>query len=190
MRSVRRAAQNTWKPAPASIRAVAAPMPLLAPVTTALRSGRLVLAGLSFMAAIVVAHCLVVSLTSLARIAGILGGLCWIGRAILDDGDGPTALIDALHYAGLALLVIALHGIGGGLVSGLMALRVVVAICLVALAAAVVSFLHEQYDDRSVDGILGGLMVFYCVVGILARRNKPPDERDRESRHSRGSHAA
>ncbi len=79
-------------------------------------------------------------------------------------------MIDALHYGGLALLVIALLGIGGGLVSGLMALRVVVAICLVALAAAVVSFLHEQYADRIVDGILGGLMVVYCVIGLLVRR--------------------
>ena len=49
------------------------------------------------MAAIVVAHCLVVSLTSLARIAGILGGLCWIAKAILDDGDGPTSVIDGLY---------------------------------------------------------------------------------------------
>ena len=95
-------------------------------------------------------------------------------------------MIDALHYGGLALLVIALLGIGGGLVSGLMALRVVVAICLVALAAAVVSFLHEQYADRSVDGILGGLMVVYCVIGILVRRGRPPDDDARESRHSRG----
>ena len=60
-----------------------------------------------------------------------------------------------------------------------MALRVVVAICLVALAAAVVSFLHEQYADRSVDGILGALMVVYCVdrppgaPGPTARRRRP-----------------
>ena len=54
-----------------------------------------------------------------------------MGRAILDNGDGPISVIDGLHYGGLALLVIALLGIGGGLVSGLMALRVVVAICLV-----------------------------------------------------------
>jgi len=147
--------------------------------------------GLSFMGAIVMADCGVVSPTSLSRIAGILGGLCWIGRAILDNGDGPTSVIDGLHYGGLALLVIALLGIGGGLVSGLVALRLVVAICLVALAAAVVSFLHQQYTDRSVDGILGGLMVFYCVVGILARRSQAADDQARESRHhSRGSHAA
>ena len=98
------------EPRAASILAVAAPMPLLAPVTTALRCGRDVLAGLSLMAAIVVAHCLVVSPTSLARIAGILGGLGWMGRAILDDGDGPGSVIDGLHYGGLALLVIALLG--------------------------------------------------------------------------------
>jgi hypothetical protein len=165
-------------------------MPLLAPVTTALRWGGDGLAGLSLMAAIVMAHCLVVSPTSLARVAGILGGLCWIGQAILDDGDGPTSLIDGLHYAGLALLVIALLGIGGGLVSGLMALRVVVAICLVALAAAVLSFLHDQYDDRLVDGVVGALMVVYCSAGLLVRRGRPPGDGAGESRHSRGSHAA
>ncbi len=37
IRSSRRAAQTTWKPSPASARAVAAPIPLLAPVTTAVR---------------------------------------------------------------------------------------------------------------------------------------------------------
>jgi len=141
--------------------------------------------GLWLMAAIVVAHCLVVSPTSLSRIAGILGGLCWIGRALLDNGSGPASAIDALHYGGLALLVLALLGIGAGLVSGLVALRVLVAVCVVALAAAVVSFLHQQYTDRSVDGIMGGLMVAYCVVGILARRSA-----DREQERSAGSHAA
>ncbi len=143
------------------------------------------------MAAIVMADCGVVSPTSLSRLAGILGGLCWIGRAVLDDGEGPTSVIDGLHYGGLALLVIALLGIGGGLVSGLVALRLVVAICVVALAAAVVSFLHQQYSDRAVDGILGGLMVFYCIVGILVRRGGTSDDHAREPRHhSRGSHAA
>ncbi|WP_028650310.1 hypothetical protein [Nocardioides halotolerans] len=128
--------------------------------------------------------------TSLSRLAGILGGLCWMGRAILDDGDGPTSLIDGLHYGGLALLVIALLGIGGGLVSGLVALRVVVAICLVALAAAVVSFLHQQYTDRAVDGILGGLMVVYCIIGILVRRSRAADDAVAEHHRPRGSHAA
>jgi hypothetical protein len=169
-------------------------MPLLAPVTTALRdpAGWLAagLGGLGLMADIVVAHCLVVSLTTLARVAGVLGGLCWMGRAILDDGNGPTSAIDALHYGGLALLVLALLGVGGGVVAGVVALRVLVALCLVALAAAVVSFLHQQYSDRAVDGILGGLMVIYCVVGILVRRRRGRDDDSAEPRRSSGSHVA
>ncbi len=127
------------------------------------------------MAAIVVAHCLVVSPTTLVRLAGILGGLCWIGRALLDDGNGPD-LRDrrACTTAGWPCSSSPCSASAAGLVSGLVALRVVVAVCLVALAAAVVSFLHQQYSDRSVDGILGGLMVVYCVVGILARRGREP----------------
>jgi hypothetical protein len=169
-------------------------MPLLAPVTTAVRFRWVAVGGLSLMSAIVVAHFPVVTASTLVRIAGIAGGLCWIARAILDTGDGPAGLIDALHYAGLALLVIALLGIGAGLVSGLVALRVVVAICLLALAWAVVSFLHTEYSDRAVDGILGGLMVVYCVIGILTRRSHDDDGGDvpppPPSRRSRGSHAA
>jgi asparagine N-glycosylation enzyme membrane subunit Stt3 len=143
------------------------------------------------MAHIVVADSAVVTATTLVRYAGVAGGLCWIARAVLDTGDGPTAVIDALHYGGLVLLVIALLGIGAGLVSGFLALRVVVAVCLVALAWAVTGFLHHQYSDRAVDGILGGLMVVYCVVGILTRRGHAADGGDRPASHrSRGSHAA
>ncbi|QIG44586.1 hypothetical protein G5V58_18960 [Nocardioides anomalus] len=125
--------------------------------------------------------------TSLTRVAGVLGGLCWVVRAVLDDGDGPESLINGLHYGGLALLVIALLGIGAGLVSGLAALRVVVAVCLVALAWAVLEFLHHEYVDRGVDGVLGALMAGYCLAGLLRRRRRPAVAS--ESR-SRGSHAA
>src|SRR5262245_18570942 len=146
------------------------------------------------MADIVGAHLPDATGSTLVRIAGIAGGLCWIARAILDNGNVSAGVIDALHYGGLALLVIALLGIGAGLVSGLVALRVVVAICLVALAWAVVSFLHTQYSDRAVDGILGGLMVAYCVVGILARRSQAAESGEDPPppppRRSRGSHAA
>ncbi|HRD64260.1 MAG TPA: hypothetical protein PL137_25390, partial [Nocardioides sp.] len=69
--------------------------------------------------------------------------------------NGPASLINALHYGGVALLVLALLGIGAGLVSGLPALRVLVAICLVALAWALLEFLHQQFSDRWVDGVLG-----------------------------------
>jgi hypothetical protein len=137
------------------------------------------------------AHFQVVTAPTLVRYAGIAGGLCWIARALLDTGDGPASVIDALHYGGLVLLVIALLGIGAGLVSGILALRVVVAVCLVALAWAVTAFLHTQYSDRAVDGILGGLMVVYCVAGILVRRGHDGDDGGAPASHrSRGSHAA
>jgi hypothetical protein len=144
------------------------------------------------MSAIVVAHFRVVTAATLVRIAGIVGGLCWIAAAVLDNGDTSAGAVDTLHYGGLALLVVALLGIGAGLVSGLLALRVVVALCLVALAWAVVSFLHQQYSDRVVDGVLGGLMVVYCLAGILARRrHHDGDGGDAPGpRRPRGSHAA
>lgn len=128
--------------------------------------------------------------TTLARVAGVLGGLCWLARAILDDGNGPTALIDALRWGGLALLALALLGIGAGLVTGLVALRIVVAICLVMLGWAVLEFLHNQYDDRWVDGILGLLIALYCVAGLIFRHRHPQDREPRQPRRSSGSHAA
>jgi hypothetical protein len=141
------------------------------------------------MAAILVADSPAVTPTTLVRLAGVLGGLCWVLRAILDDGDGSEALINALHYGGMALLALALLGIGAGLVSGLVALRIVVAVCLLALAWAVLEFLHQQYDDRVVDGVVGALLAAYCLTGLLVRRRHggggPP-----RPRRSSGSHAA
>jgi hypothetical protein len=128
--------------------------------------------------------------TTLARVAGVLGGLCWVLRAVLDDGSGSEGLVNGLHYGGLALLVIALLGIGAGLVSGLAALRVVVAVCLVALAWAVLEFLHQQYADRGVDGVLGGLVALYCALGLLRRGARRPAGEPRQERRGSGSHAA
>lgn len=124
--------------------------------------------------------------TTLPRVAGVLGGLCWVLRAVLDDGDGPTSLIDALHWGGLALLVLALLGIGAGLVSGLPALRVLVAVCLVALGWAVLEFGHQQWPDRGVDGVLGALVALYCVGGLVRRRSRAAPT----ARRSSGTHAA
>ncbi len=74
--------------------------------------------------------------------------------------------------------------------SGLVALRVVVAICLVALVWAVLAFLHQQYADRSVDGILGGLMAVYCLGRARGPPRRPRGDEPEQRRRSRGSHAA
>jgi len=169
---------------------VAAPIPLLAPVTTAVRTGDESVADDWLMDDIVMAHSSGMTPTTLARVAGVLGGLCWLARAVLDDGNGPTSVIDALHWGGLALLALALLGIGADLVTGLPALRVVVAVCLVLLAWAVLEFLHSQYDDRLVDGVLGVLVALYCVAGLVYRHRHPHDHVPRAPRRSSGSHAA
>jgi hypothetical protein len=127
---------------------------------------------------------------TLVRLAGLVGGLSWVVRAVLDDGDGPGSLINALHYGGAALLAIALLGIGAGLVSGLAALRVVVAVCLVALGWAVLEFLHNQYADRGVDGVVGALVAAYCLAGLLLRRRPRGAGPASRPRRSSGSHAA
>jgi hypothetical protein len=123
-------------------------------------------------------------------LAGLVGGLCWLGGALLDDGNGPTSLINALYWGGMALLGLSLLGIGAGLVSGLVPLRFVVAVCLVLLGWAVLEFLHGQYDDRWVDGILGLLVALYCVAGLAYRYRHPGDGEPRRPRRPSGSHAA
>src|SRR3954452_18746993 len=142
------------------------------------------------MDVIVVAHSSVVTPTTLSRIAGVLGGLCWLAQALLDHGSGPTSLVNALYWAGAALLALALLGIGAGLVSGLVALRVVVALCLVVLAWAVLEFLRDQYADRWVDGVVGVLFALYCLVGLLRERARRGQGQPRRPRRSSGSHAA
>lgn len=114
--------------------------------------------------------------TTLARVAGVLGGLCWLVQAILDGPDGPDSVVNALYWGGLALIALALLGIGAGLVSGLPALRVVVAVCLVVLAWSVVEVLHSQYADATVDGAAGAVLALGCAVGLLrGRRSRTPE---------------
>jgi hypothetical protein len=108
-----------------------------------------------------------VGLRSLARIAGLIGGLCWLGGAALDAADASDSLVNALHWGGLALIGIALIGIGFGLVStNAWWLALIVGICLPALVWAVLEWAHEQWTDRYVDGTFGVLLAVYCLVGL------------------------
>jgi ABC-type multidrug transport system permease subunit len=109
-----------------------------------------------------------------AEVAGVLGGLCWLARAVLDGTGGPASVVDGLFWGGLALVVVALLGIGAALVSGIAALRVLVAVCLTALAWSLLAFLHGQYADTPVDAVAGTLLALGCAAGLLrARRARP-----------------
>jgi hypothetical protein len=165
---------------------VAAPIPLLAPVTTAVRTGAVVGAELAVMVSIVVAHSVGVTPTALSRLAGVLGGLAWVARGPVDRNGGPDAVVNALHWGGLALVAIAVLGIGAGLVSGLPVLRVVVAVCLAALVWSLLEWLRGEYADDWVDGIFGVLLVVYCVGSLVRLRSRPRPPAERRT----GSHAA
>ncbi len=128
-------------------------------------------------------RCPLVSLRMSARVAGVLGGVCWVGRAVLDELGAPAAAVDALHWGGLALIALALIGIGAGLVSSsALWLQVIVAICLPALVWAVLETLRIEVADRWVEGVFGALLAAYCLLGLVLRRPRP-------ARRPHGAHA-
>jgi len=105
--------------------------------------------------------------------AGLLGGLCWVG----------ALWADVLAWPGAVLLALAVLGAGAGLVSrSAVWLRVIVAVCFLALVASVLEVLRENLDDQAVLAAAGAAAF---VVAALALARRP----ERESRH-RGSHAA
>ena len=119
----------------------------------------------------------------LARVTGLLGGLCWVLRAVLDELDASAAAVDALHWGGLALIAISLVGLGAGLVSSSATwLRVIVAICAPLLVWSVLEALRQGAADRWVEGGFGALLAVYCVVGLVRAR-------PRRAKRPHGSHA-
>jgi hypothetical protein len=118
-----------------------------------------------------------------ARVAGLLGGVCWVLRAVLDQLDASSAAVDALHWGGMTLVAISLVGLGAGLVSSSATwLRVIVAICAPLLVWSVLEVLREGVADRWVEGGFGALLSVYCLIGLArARRGR--------TRRTHGSHA-
>ena len=147
-------------------------MPLLAPVTTAVREG-LVVGGLGGMLTLTIlgwsrgqaapglsdcaadlhmtfgGRCSNVSHKTLIRIAGVLGGLCWLGQAAVNQYDAAGAAVNALYWGGGALILVALVGLGAGLVSGAPWLRLVVGLCVPLLVWSILSILHAEASDSS-----------------------------------------
>ena len=105
------------------------------------------------------------NLRAVALVSGVVGGLCWSTRLVLDLTEtGGTGLLDALHWAGLVLLAVAMVGFGAGLVSSSAAwLRVIVGIAFPALVWSVLEVFRPAADTEVVDGVFGG-----CRPGPLA----------------------
>ena len=123
-----------------------------------------------------------------AAVAGLLGGLCWLGAYAADAADAGTGLVDGLTWAGLALLVVATLATGASLVSRSATwLRLIVAVCFALLAGSVVEVVREGGDPVTVDAVFGAAAVVVAVIVLAVRRRR--SEPAPPPRHGRGSHA-
>ncbi len=122
-----------------------------------------------------------------ACLSGILGGACWVARYLLDDygmaaADGQVGT--ALRWAGLTWLVLALFAAGVGLTArSMLALRLVVGVCVVLLAATALSLLYPATGRLLGDAIFGGVVLLGSLVVWWRGRGGA-------EHHHRGTHAA
>ncbi|MBJ7357672.1 hypothetical protein [Nocardioides sp.] len=124
------------------------------------------------------------STRTLVRIAGVLGGLCWVGAVAVNDYEAAEAAANALYWGGAALILIALVGLGAGLVSGAAWLRLIVGLCFPLLIWSIVEVLHAETSDDIVDAGLGLALALFCTAALLGGTPK-----DDETAPRRGSHA-
>ena len=111
-------------------------------------------------------------LHTLARAAGLVGGLCWVARLVLHPRGGGAAS-GALHVAGLALVAAAVVGAGADLVStGATWLRAIVAVAFPLLVWSVLEVLHDGADPVTVDGLLGLVVAAVAGVGLARSRQR------------------
>jgi hydrogenase/urease accessory protein HupE len=125
-------------------------------------------------------------LHTLARSSGLVGGLCWLARYVLDrSGSGPADAGDALYWAGLVLLAVALVAAGAGLVSSSATwLRAIVGVALPLLVWSVLEVLHPAGDSETIDAAFGLAMALVSVAGLVRGRSHG-EQRSR----SAGTHA-
>src|SRR5688572_31052596 len=96
------------------------------------------------------------NLRALARVSGLLGGVCWVARMLLDRGGSEGGMVDALYWAGLVLLFVALVGFDTTLVNkGAVWLQAIVGIAFPVLVWSVVEVLHGAGDPVVIDAVVG-----------------------------------
>lgn len=101
-----------------------------------------------------------------ARLAGLLGGTCWLVLVGL-GGREPMAGIDLLGWAGVVLLTFALAVLGAGLVSSsAIWLRVIVAVAFPLLVASVLELMQQSFGRSVVEGSAGVVAVVMAGVGL------------------------
>ena len=129
------------------------------------------------------------NLRAVALVSGVAGGLCWSTRLVLHLTEiGGTGLLDALQWAGLALLAVAMVGFGAGLVSSSAAwLRVIVGIAFPALIWSLLEVFRPVADTEVVDGVFGAIVLVLSLLGLRRRpaRSEPPPRHTHRGAHAR-----
>ena len=116
-----------------------------------------------------------------ARVCGVLGGACWLVRVGFDGTLG-----DALQWAGMALLLVGLFGLGTAFVSkGAVWLQVIVGIAFPLLVWSVVEVVRGAGDPAVVNAVAGVLVAAACALALRPDRG---EEDDPPRRHA-GAHA-
>jgi hypothetical protein len=121
-----------------------------------------------------------------AAVSGLLGGPCWLAAFVLDR-TGEGGIVDALTWAGIALLAAAVLGAGASLVSRSAGwLQVVVAVCFAVLVASVLEVLRDSIDGLAVYAVFGAVA---AVVSVMALVRGRPAAVAPAGHRARGSHA-
>ena len=107
---------------------------------------------------------------TLARLAGLVGGLCWVARFVAGGGG---AVGGGLYYLGALLVAVALVAAGAGLVSTSATwLRAIVGVAFPLLVWSVLEVLHQNGNATTIDGVVG--LVVAVVSATQLARSKPP----------------
>ena len=117
------------------------------------------------------------SLRSVATAFGLVGGLCWVARILVES--------EVLEWAGFVLLGVAAAVAGAALVSSsALPLRLLVAVAFPLLVWSVLELLRDAGADRTIDALFGAAAVVVSIVAVIRR-----PVRGHHSGHHSGSHS-
>jgi len=109
---------------------------------------------------------------TLARLAGLVGGLCWVARMVL---GGEGAVGGGLYLLGALLVAVALVAAGAGLVSTSATwLRAIVGVAFPLLVWSVLEVLHQNGSASTIDGVVGLVVAVVAATQLARSRSKPP----------------
>src|SRR6478672_2487275 len=109
---------------------------------------------------------------TLARLAGLVGGLCWVARLVVGGGG---AVGGGLYYLGALLVAVALVAAGAGLVSTSATwLRAIVGVAFPLLVWSVLEVLHQNGNATTIDGVVGLVVAVVAATQLARSRSKTP----------------